>query len=75
MIELKLKNRKDFLSVDKLTAISSEGEVFNVTDKVKHSGDKEDKVGIINKFTLNHKTMDVIAHTQHGEARISFLYK
>ncbi len=73
-LELELKNRKDYLSVDRTTAISSEGDVFNVGDEVKHEGDNENKVGTISSFSLNHETMDVIAHTEHGHGRISFLY-
>jgi NADH dehydrogenase FAD-containing subunit len=75
IIELELENRKDFLSVDKLTAISSEGEIFNVGDNVKHEGDDEEKIGIISHFTLNEGSMDVVAHTEHGFGSISFLYK
>lgn len=74
-IKLEVKNRKDFLSVDKLTAISSEGEIFNIGDKVKHTGDDENRIGVIDKFSLNTESMDVIAHTEHGSARISFLYR
>ena len=75
IIELELENRKDFLSVDKLTAISSEGEIFNVGDNVKHEGDDEEKIGIISHFTLNEDNLYVVAHTEHGFGSISFLYK
>jgi hypothetical protein len=76
MIELKIdsKDMKDFLSVDRLTAISSEGGVFHVGDKVKHEGDPNNLVGTIARFTLDNDTVDVVAHSEHGSGRISFLY-
>lgn len=72
--QFELKNRKDFLSVDKQTAISSEGMFFNIDDKVKHESAGE-QVATIESFSLNEETMDVIAQTNLGTARISFLYK
>lgn len=69
-----IKDRKDYLSVDGLTAISSEGEIFHVGDVVKHESENSDTAKI-SKFFLNEETMDIIAQTNLGAARISFLYK
>jgi hypothetical protein len=70
-----IKFRKDYLSVDTLTAISSEGEIFEVGDKVKHEGDPLNKIGTIERFHLNLSRNEIEAVTEHGVASISFLYK
>jgi hypothetical protein len=70
-----IKFRKDYLSVDTLTAISSEGEIFEVGDKVKHEGDSLNRVGTIEKFHINSTKNEVEAVTEHGIGSISFLYK
>ena len=72
--QFEVKIRKDYLSVDKETAISSEGEIFSIGDKVKHESQGEE-IATIESFSLNEETMDVIAQTNLGTARISFLYK
>lgn len=79
MRQKEVKNRKDFLSVDSLTAISSEGDVFNVGDVVCYTGDDEDVTGTIQGFMLNKNTYDVqaIVELKNGwevRGRISFLY-
>ena len=70
----KIKNRKDYISVDKLTAISAEGEIFHVGDTVYHEGDIENKPGIIQKFELDVEDNSILAFTEHGSGHISFLY-
>lgn len=70
-----IKFRQDYISVDTLTAISSEGEVFEVGDKVKHEGDPDNKVGTIESFHLDTVKNEVQAVTEHGLGSISFLYK
>ena len=52
----KIKNRKDYLSVDKLTAISAEGVIFHVGDIVYHERDTENKPETIQKFKLDIET-------------------
>lgn len=69
-----IEDRKDYLSVDKLTAISAEGELFRVGDVVKHESQKDEEA-TITSFSLDEKTMDVIAQTNLGTARICFIYK
>lgn len=73
-IELDLEFRKDFLSVDGQTAISSHGSIFTVGDIVGHEGASDKERAEIKSFTLNTETMDVIAHTERGEGRIVYLY-
>jgi hypothetical protein len=70
----KLQHRKDFLSVDQKTAISAEGEIFEVGDSVKHES-QGDEIAEIKSFRLNVDSMDVVAQTNLGEARICFIYK
>jgi hydroxymethylpyrimidine pyrophosphatase-like HAD family hydrolase len=69
-----VQNRKDFISVDKKTAISSSGDIFNVGDLVCHEGAKQDQVGTILKFVENQESNEVHAYTEYGWASISFLY-
>lgn len=69
-----INDRKDYLSVDNSTAISAEGEIFHIGDIVKHES-KGDETAVIQKFTSNRETMDIIAHTDKGDSRICFLYK
>lgn len=75
-MSIKFKNindRQDYISIDKKTAISAEGEIFKVGNKVTHDGADFNEVAIINKFSINKKSYDIIAHTNLGTARISFL--
>lgn len=67
------ENTKDFLSVDKKTAISANGEVFHIGAVVMHESEGND-MATITSFSLNEETMDVIAHTNLGTARICFIY-
>jgi hypothetical protein len=69
-----IKYRKDFLSVDGKTAISAEGEIFDIGDVVKHDS-QGDEVAIIKNFRTDETSMDVIAQTNLGSARICFLNK
>jgi hypothetical protein len=69
-----IKDRKDYLSVDKLIAISAEGSIFHIGDIVKHES-QEDETATIQSFLLDRDSMDVIAQTNLGTARICFLYK
>lgn len=69
-----IKNRKDYLSVDKLTAISAEGVIFHVGDVVYHEGDTENKPGTIQKFKLDIEDNSILAFTEHGFGHISFLF-
>lgn len=70
----KLSHRRDYLSVDKQVAISAEGEIFEVGDIVKHES-QGDSQATISAFTINEETMDVVAQTNLGTARICFIYK
>ena len=69
-----VKNRKDFLSIDDKTAISSYGDVFNIGDKVSHKGDISSKKVKILRFEINIGTQDIIAHYKEGASTISLLY-
>ena len=76
-MEINFKNvhdRKDYLSVDGKNAISAHGEIFHLNDKVRHESEGTDEA-IINKFSLDRVSNDVIAHTTRGTARICFIYK
>jgi hypothetical protein len=66
--------KEDFINLTKTKAISAEGNLFVIGDVVNHEDEKAPKNGKIAGFTINEDTYDVIAHTQHGEARISFLH-
>lgn len=66
--------RRDYLSVDKQVAISSEGMLFKVGDIVGHDGDELNETSAITEFSLNEETMDVMAHSEKGVGRISFLH-
>ena len=69
-----VKNRKDFLSIDDKTAISSYGDVFNIGDEVSHKGDISNKKVKILRFEINKVTQDIIAHYKEGASTISLLY-
>lgn len=66
--------RKDYLSVDKLTAISAEGEIFEIGDVVKHD-DKEAGQATIKSFYFNYETNDVGVNTEKGSSNICFITK
>lgn len=65
--------RQDYISVDLQTAISAEGYVFKVGDRVFHEADEEETVATIQLFDCDRKTNDIIAITHKGKGRISFL--
>lgn len=69
-----VKNRTDYLSVDKTKAISAHGELFTVGDLVYHT-DNESGTATIQSFSLDEKSNDVIANTKKGFARICFITK
>lgn len=66
--------RCDYLGINQRSALSAEGVLFQIGDKVKHDGDDDDKIGTIEEFMLDTATMDVKAKTEHGIGRICFLY-
>ena len=68
----KVNHKQDYISADGTTAISSNGLILSLGDKVKHEGDEEGKEGTIEKFYVNTIKSDVIAVTEHGVASISF---
>ncbi len=70
----KVEFKQDYINIDQNVAISSEGTVFKIGDKVFHEGDSGDNIGIIEKFIINKITNDVMAYTTEGIGRISFLY-
>jgi hypothetical protein len=69
-----IKHRQDYLSVDKLTAISSNGEILGVGDLVEHD-DKEAGTATIQSFAFDYELNEVIANTEKGSAHISFIFK
>lgn len=68
-----INHRKDYLSVDKLTAISAEGELFEVGDSVE-TDEPENGTATISHFTLDEESCDVKAHTEKGWNHICFIY-
>jgi len=69
-----VKHRQDYLSVDKLTAISSNGEILEVGDLVEHD-DKEAGTATIKSFAFDYESNEVLANTEKGFAHISFIFK
>jgi hypothetical protein len=69
-----IEDRRDYLSIDKMTAISSHGEILHVGDSVKHES-QGDEIAVIKYFKLNIKSNDIEAMTTKGKAKISFIYK
>lgn len=67
-------DRQDYLSIDKKTAISAEGLILRVGETVYHDG-TDNESATINEFSIDEESYDIIAHTNLGTARISFLYK
>lgn len=67
-----VNHRKDYLSVDKLTAISAEGELFEVGNLVE-TDDPKLGTATITHFTLDEESCDVRAYTEKGWNRICFL--
>ena len=64
--------RKNYLSGDKLAAINSYGEVFEINDTVKHDGAGNETAKILN-FKIDETTNEIIAETTRGTAHIDFL--
>lgn len=69
-----IKHKQDYLSVDKKTAISSNGEILEVGDLVEHD-DKEAGTATIKSFAFDYERNEVVANTEKGSAHISFIYK
>jgi hypothetical protein len=73
--DLSVDIKQDYLNVDNTVAISSEGSIFKVGDTVYHEGSEiVGEVGIIEKLYWDKDTCDVMAKTDKGIGRISFLY-
>lgn len=73
--EIEIEFKQDYLNLDETVAISSEGTIFKVGDTVKHEGSEDkDETSIILKFSKDMDSYDVIAHTDKGVGRISFMY-
>ena len=72
---LETEFKQDYINIDNTTAISAEGVIFKVGDSVGHEGtkDKTDRA-IITHFSIDFESFDVIAHTEKGFGRISFMY-
>ena len=68
-----VNHRKDYLSVDKLTAISAEGEIFEVGNLVE-TDNSELGTATISHFTLDEESCDIKAHTEKGWNHICFIY-
>ena len=71
---LDIEFKQDYLSLDETVAISAEGTIFKVGDIVKHEGVDEKETATISHFSKDFKSYDVIAHTNRGFGRISFMY-
>lgn len=71
---LETEFKQDYLNLDETVAISAEGTIFKIGDTVKHDGADENESATISHFSKDFKSYDVIAHTNKGFARISFLY-
>jgi len=72
--DLAVEFKQDYLNIDRTVAISAEGVIFKVGDTVKHEGVKHEETAVILNFTVNLDSFDVIANTDKGTGRISFLY-
>jgi len=70
-----LKYRRDFISADGQAALSAEGEYFFIGDEVGHEGAHKDERALIQSFRVDKESMDVIADTDKGFGRISYMYK
>lgn len=71
---LEIEFKQDYLNIDETVAISAEGTIFKVGDVVKHEGADENESATISYFSKDFKSYDVIAHTEKGFGRISFMY-
>lgn len=72
---LETEFKQDYLNIDKTVAISAEGIIFKIGDVVKHESSENKKdSGTISKFTVDLESYDVLAHTERGYGRISFMY-
>lgn len=67
--------KQDYLNLDETVAISAEGTIFKIGDTVKHEGTEDkNESATITHFSKDLKSFDVIAHTERGFGRISFMY-
>jgi len=72
---LETEFKQDYLNLDETVAISAEGTIFKIGDIVKHDGsENKEETAIISHFSKDLKSYDVIAHTNRGFGRISFIY-
>lgn len=71
---LETEFKQDYLNLDETVAISAEGTIFKIGDTVKHEGADNTETAIISHFSKDFKSYDIIAHTNKGFGRISFMY-
>lgn len=65
--------RQNFLSVDNQIARDSYGDFFSVGEEVGHEG--ADNVAIIQAFSIDKDSEEVLVHTTRGTAHLDFLVK
>lgn len=67
--------RQDYINIDHTIAISANGTIFKVGDLVGHDGSEDEtERATITSFTIDKESFDIIAHTDRGFGRISFMY-
>lgn len=67
-------NRKNFISADKKSAISSYGQRFEVGETVGHA-DKNAGQSIVSSFDIDEESNEVKVYTDKGWAHLDFITK
>lgn len=71
---IEIEFRQDYININHTIAISAEGVVFKIGDIVGHEGAKKTETATIVMFSIHHGSNDIIAHTNRGYGRISFIF-
>ena len=66
--------RVNFISVDSKIAIDSDGVIFRIGDKVRHEGATANEIGVIEKFSIDEISEEVLVNTDKGFCHLDIIY-
>lgn len=66
--------KQDFISTDFKIAMNDEGVFFRIGDKIHHEGAPENEIGIIESFSIDSESEEVLVQTNMGSCHLAFIY-
>lgn len=67
--------RQNFISANKTTAICSFGQVYKVGEAIGHDDPSIEDTAIIESFSIDEESEEVLVHTDKGSAHLDFCVK